>query len=463
VVAKPRHTIATVLAWLACLAAIVLAVIPPPAGVAPLTMHAAAVVVLAIGLWSTGAVPEYVTAMIFFLFAVLFHLAPPAVVFSGFYSVAAWMVFGGLVFGVAVQTTGLGTRIASALVQHFKGSYFGIIAGVVLVTGALAFVLPSATGRVMIMMPIIISLADKLGFGPGTRGRIGMCLALGTGTLYPTFAIMPAAVPNLVLLGAAESIYQVQFQYGEWLLLHFPVMGLLSFAALPFLIARLYPDTPRVVPDEGSPGRISAEQKRLMLYLGGALALWITDFWHHVSPSWVALGVAILCVLPRVGVMPATNLVQKVNFGPWLFVCGVIGMGAVVTQSGLGAVLGKFLFSVAPLVPGEDLRNFATTAAIGMGLGLVSGMPGQPAVMTPLAEQIVAGTGWPLVTALMTEATSWNMALFPYQLPPIVLTLALGGLRISQAMRLMVPFALFSWVVLLPLEFLWWRFLGYFG
>lgn len=462
-VARARFGLASLLATLACIAAIVIAVIPTPAGVAPLTMHAAAVVILSIGLWSTGALPEYVTAMIFFLFAVLFHLAQPAVIFSGFYSIAAWMVFGGLVFGVAVQTTGLGARMASTLVRYFKGSYLGIIAGVVLVTGALAFVLPSATGRVMIMMPIIIALADRLGFGPGRRGRIGMCLALGAGTLYPTFSIMPAAVPNLVLLGAAESIYKVQFQYGEWLLLHFPVLGILSFVALPFMIARLYPDTPRVVADEAAHVPLSGEQKRLMLYLGIALALWITDFWHHVSPSWVALGVAIVCVLPRIGVMPPTNLVQKVNFGPWLFVCGVIGMGAVVTQSGLGAALGKFLFAIAPLHPGEDARNFATTAAIGMGLGLVSGMPGQPAVMTPLAGQIAAATGWPLVTALMTETTSWNMALFPYQLPPIVVTLALGGLRISQAVRLMVPFALFSWIVLLPLEFLWWRFLGYFG
>jgi di/tricarboxylate transporter len=426
-------------------------------------MHAAAVVLLAVGLWSTLALPEYVTALIFFLFAMLLNLAPPSVVFSGFYSVGAWMVLGGLIFGVAVQTTGLGARIASVLVPHFKGSYFGIIAGVVLVTGALAFLLPSASGRVMIMMPIIVALADRLGFGPGSKGRIGMSLALGAGTIYPTFAIMPASVPNLVLLGAAESIYKVQFQYGEWLLLHFPVLGLLSFAVLPVLIARIYPDKPRFAPEEGALMPPTAEERRLMLYLAAALALWITDFWHHVAPSWVALGVAILCLLPRVGVMPAHALVQKVNFGPWLFVCGVIGMGAVVTQSGLGAEIGKFLFSVAPLNPGDDARNFAITAAIGMGLGLVSGMPGQPAIMTPLAGQIVAGTGWPLVTALMTEATSWNMALFPYQLPPIVLTLALANLRIGQAMRLMVPMALFSWIVLLPLEFLWWRFLGYFG
>lgn len=462
-VGRSSLRVSTVLAALSCVAAAVLALLPPPAGIAPVTMQAAAVVLLSIGLWSTGVLPEYVTAMIFFLFAVLFHLAPPSVVFSGFHSVAAWMVFGGLVFGVAVQTTGLGARIASALVRYFRGSYLSIIAGVVLVTGALAFVLPSATGRVMIMMPIIIALADRLGFAPGTRGRIGMCLALGTGTLYPTFAIMPAAVPNLVLLGAAESIHQVQFQYGEWLLLHFPVMGLLSFAVLPFLIARLFPDVPRAAADEDALAPPSGEQRRLMLYLACALALWITDFAHHVAPSWVALGVAILCVLPRVGVMPSSSLVQKVNFGPWLFVCAVIGMGAVVTQSGLGAELGKLLFSIAPLTPGEDARNFATAAALGMTVGLVSGMPGQPAVMTPLADQIVAGTGWPLATALMTEALSWNMALFPYQLPPVVLTLALAGIRITQAMRLMVPFALFSWIVLLPLEFLWWRFLGYFG
>lgn len=461
--ASVRPGIPHLVAGLACLGAVVLLFLPAPEGAGPVVMRAAAIVTLAVGFWATGILPEYFTSLVLFFLAIMLDVAPPNVVFSGFYSAAVWMVFGGLVFGAAVQTTGLGTRIAGGLVRHFQGSYFRVITGVVWVTGLLAFVLPSATSRVMIMMPIILALADRLGFVAGTRGRVGMALAVGSGTMLPTFAILPAAVPNLVLIGAAESIYDVQFTYAAWFVQHFPVIGLFSLIVLPFMISRLFPDAARGAEIGGVAKPIRAEERRLAAYLALALALWITDFAHGISPAWIALGVAILCLFPAIGVMPTATLVQRVNFGPWLFVAGVIGMGAVVTHSGLGAMLGRLLFPIIGLAPGDDLGNFVSVILLGMTLGIVSGMPGLPAIMTPLAEIIRESTGWPLMTVLMAQVPSWTMVLFPYQVPPMVLAIALSGIRMSQATRLLVVFTVFAWVVLVPLQYLWWRVLGSFG
>ena len=33
-----------------------------------------------------------------------------------------------------------------------------------------------------------------------------------------------------------------------------------------------------------------------------ALLLWVTDWLHGVSPGWVALGAALVCTLPGIGV-----------------------------------------------------------------------------------------------------------------------------------------------------------------
>ena len=75
-----------------------------------------------------------------------------------------------------------------------------------------------------------------------------MLLAAGFGTILPAFAILPANLPNMVLLGVAETLYGVSPSYGSWLLLHFPVLGLLHALLLAELICRLFPGCGRRAP-----------------------------------------------------------------------------------------------------------------------------------------------------------------------------------------------------------------------
>src|SRR5690606_15309170 len=72
---------------------------PVPAGMSPLMMRAAAVIVVALGIWSTGAMPSYFGSLLFLFAAMVLAVAPASVVFSGFHAGATWLVFGGLVIG----------------------------------------------------------------------------------------------------------------------------------------------------------------------------------------------------------------------------------------------------------------------------------------------------------------------------------------------------------------------------
>lgn len=423
--------------------AVIVFFLPPPDGAPASVMRAAGVVVLTVGLWATAAFPEYLTSIIFFLLAAALAIAPPEIVFSGFHSSAVWMVFGGLVIGVAVQTTGFGARVARAMVARFQGSYISVLGGLVVLAALMAFVMPSSTGRIVVLLPIVLALADRLGFAVGSNGRVGMTLAVGAGAIYPAFGVLPANVPNLGLLGAAESVHGIRITYVEYLVLHFPVIGLLSTAFLPFVLRYLFPDRPRPQAPETDAEPVGRDETVLMVVLALALVLWMTDFAHGISPAWIAMGAAVVFLLPRVGIVPPNTVVERVNFAPWFFVAGVIGMSVVVTASGLGDLIGRALFSLVRLTPGQDGANFAAVAGIGMGVGLISGMPGQPAIMTALAPGLSQGTGWPLLTVLMAQAPSWSLALFPYQLPPMIVTMYLGNLRVAQVMKLLAIMVLF--------------------
>ena len=197
--------------------------------------------------------------------------------------------------------------------------------------------------------------------------------------------------------------------------------------------------------------------------LTAALGLWLTDFAHGISPAWIALGASVLCMMPRVGIVPPSLMVGKVSYAPWFFVAGVIGMGAVVAKAGLGTYISAALFEIVPLTQGHDLLNFAIVSAVGMAMSIVTTVPGQPAIMTTLAADIAASTGWPLMTVLMTQPISWAMSIFAYQFPPIVLAAYLGGISMRRVARLLLSMCALAWLVMMPVQYVWWRLIGYFG
>ena len=55
------------------------------------------------------------------------------------------------------------------------------------------------------------------------------------------------------------------------------------------------------------------------------------------------------------------------------------------------------------------------------------------------------------------------MVIFPYELPPLVVAAHLGGVRIGPLIRLLLAMTILAWLVIVPLQFVWWRYLGYFG
>jgi hypothetical protein len=140
--------------------------------------RAAVLVVFTIASWALGLFKEPITTLLFFLFAMLFHVAPAATVFSGFESPAWWLVFGGSVTGIAIRTTGLGNRLGRRVFASSSGTYQGYVSAVVAGSVGLAFIMPSTTGRIFLLAPIVLALADRLGFEPGRAGRTGLVLAV---------------------------------------------------------------------------------------------------------------------------------------------------------------------------------------------------------------------------------------------------------------------------------------------
>lgn len=399
-----------------------------------------------VALWATARLPEYLVALLFFAAATVLHVAPAELVFSGFASAAFWLVLSGFVLGAAIRKVGLADRAAGLLAARLSGSWPRLAGGVVLLTYALAFVMPSNMGRIAVLMPVAMALADQAGLAEGSRGRTGLALAVGFGTFQLSTSILPANVPNLVMAGAAETAYGVRLAYLPYLLLHAPVLGLLKGAVLAACIVLLFPARPRPIGVPAPAGPLSQAERRLGLLLLVTLLLWMTDALHGIQPAWVGLAAACICLLPRVGFLSGDEFAAGVNFRTCLYIAGILG---------LGALLGRGLLAVAPLDPGAPFRSFASCVGITVLLNFVVTANGVPALFTPLVHTLADASGLPLLTVLMAQVIGYGAPVLPYQASPIVVAMGMGGVPARDGARLCLLMAVITFALLVPLNYFW--------
>lgn len=436
-------------------------VLPAPAGLEPSVMRGAGAVTLGIGLWATRIVPEHLGAIIFFLVAVLFAVAPPEVIFVGFQSSALWLVFGGLVMGTAAERTGLGDRVAGLTVRHLPSSYVGILALLALVAFLLGFFIPTGIGRLALLVPIVVGLCSQLGFRPGSRGYVGLVLGTAMATIAPTHGVLTANLPPIVLAGAAESIYGLRLSYLDYLLVNLPVLGVGGLAAVVVACTVLFADAPAAVVKPRAETPWTAGQRRLLIVLIAAVVLWSTDSVHGIAPAWIALAGGIVCLLPRSGILVPGDMVKHIDYAPWFFTAGAIGLGAVATDSGLGELVGHGLIGWLDMTPGEHGYNYAMLILMDAAVGLVSTIVASPAILTPLADAMAQATGWRLESVLMTQVPCYMFFPFPYQVPPVVLVMFMAGLAFGPVVRFLLLNLVLGFAVVLPLHYLWVQWLGY--
>lgn len=459
----PNMKLSTLLTALVVAAAVTIFFTPPPAGVSVNVMHAGALLVLVMGLWAIGSLPEYFVALIFFTLAILLGVAAPTVIFSGFASGTLWLVLGGLIIAEAVRSTGLGERIARVALGTQTLSYRKLVTASVLVSLALSFLMPATVARILLLVPIMAAVSGRHGFMRGSMGYTGVMLATILATFQCGTAILPANAPNLVLAGAAETLYGVQLIYAEYLWAQFPVMGLLKGWLIIVMVCRLCPAETRTGAAAAELPPMSAEEKRLAVIVFASLALWATDFLHGIRPGWIALAAAVVAMLPRVGAVPVTMFQERVRFGTFFYIGGILGLGAMMIETGLSVAIGNAALGLFQFEPGANAANFAVLSLLSTFAGLITTNPSQPALLAPLAGHFAEATGWPLKTALMTSAIGFSTVILPYQVPPVVVGLQLAQLSVQTAMRVTVPLAAISIIGLIPLNYVWWWLIGYFG
>jgi anion transporter len=328
-----QTTLAVVLGPLAGLAIWLL-----PLGLEP-TMHKAfAIVGFMLVYWIAEPIDLGLTALMGCLLFWLLRVTSSAVAFSGFANLAPWFIFGALLMGQAASRTGLTKRIGVLVLHQVGASYGRLLLGLITLMFGFSFLISSANAQIATLAPLVVGIIAALGLAPHSNVAKGLFVTLTyTSTIFSKMFI--SSNPSVLAQGIIVEQTGIRVLWSQWFLAFLPV-ALLTIGACWLIIRWLYPAEHNALAGGQrylhetlhTLGPWSQDERKALGWLLLAMALWATDFWHHLHPAAIALGIGLLLALPKVGLLE-TKAINAVNFLLIMFVAGSLSMGNVLTHT----------------------------------------------------------------------------------------------------------------------------------
>jgi anion transporter len=321
-----------------------------PLGIAPQAHKALAVGLFMIAAWMTQVLDHGISGILgCFLFWAL-GIARFETAFSGFADTSAWFLFGAVCFGMMAGKSGLARRLAFGVLRAVGHSYPRLLLGLIISNFLLTPVVPSGIARVVIMAAIAMGLVDAFGVGKGSNIARGMFIILVyQATIFDKMVI--AGASSITARGAIEKFGEVPVLWSQWALAYLPCDIIVMIVAWR-LALWMYPPETATLPGGSeylqreirAMGPWSAAERRAALLMSVAIGLWVTDFLHHIPAPMIGLGVGLLAIMPRIGVLD-TEDVRKINYLPIFFVGAAVSLSNVLAQSKALDVLTTILFN----------------------------------------------------------------------------------------------------------------------
>lgn len=364
--------------------------------------------------------------------------------------------------GAAITSSGLGDQIARRIYVHTGGSYGRAVWFLSLGGLALGAFVPSAIPRVIVIMPITLSLARTMGMIPGSRGHTGLLMSAAMMTLVPTYTFLTANLPTIVEMGAIEILYDQHISYGAYFIQNAPInvvrFGVLLIMLLTF--GRGTKSTSEPLTDTGDSPDLTTEQQRLLYVLIFAIGLWASDTWHGIAPAWVALTAAMALFLPGVGIFGPQAMKTEIDFSIAFLIASVFCISAVMTEIGLGAQIAELVVPALRLGQGNSLWDVSVIIGFSSALSHLTIAPATPIVLAPLASSMSEATGWSIKAVAMAHNVGFSTTALPYQSPPLLIGIAMARIPVGALTRLCLISALVTSVLGIPLTWVWWVWLG---
>lgn len=460
---KIKYLVSFVLTPLACLAIILFADLKPGE---PAVTNTLAVALLMAVWWITGVIPLAVTSLLPVVLFPLLGIMDSKVVSATYFNNVIFLFMGGFIIALAMQRWNLHRRIALKILMITGVSPGRILFGFMLSTAFISMWM-SNTATAMMMMPILISVVDKLEEAVGDQQvkdySVGLLLGVAYGASIGGIATLVGTPPNLSFV----RIFHIYFpdapemSFTSWLFFGFPTAVFIFLCAWLLLYYMYRPKKQNWVninkhtfrDQFRSLGPMQYEEKVVLASFILVALLWIFRLdlnfgwakipgWSRVFPKGVFLddGTVAIFIAVLLFIMPSrTEGIKKImdwetaSKLPWhiiLLFGGGFALASGFKESGLSAWFGEQLVFVAQLNP--LFLILAIALLITFLTELTSNTATTEMILPILAGIAISAHINPLLLMLPATLSASMAFMLPVATPPNAIVFGTNRITVSQ-------------------------------
>lgn len=436
-------------------------VLPVPDGFTQEGWRVLGILIPIVIIWATNAMPVGVAAVLFLVVLCLAGLVKPGVAFSGFANHLTWLMMGAFAISVAMVSSGLSKRIAYFLLSKAKGLWS--IVAVAYFANLCMVPVPSSTARGGALAPILDSIMESL--GRPTKSKFAKFLVYNfvyATTGWTGFMFMTGGAGNGTVLAFYESITGSTVTFIQWLgIMVLPALfyTVCVIAISKLMCGKLEPELVEKVKNVESLktaykelGPWTMAEKKVLVAFILAVVLWLAGDFIGLKAGFAAVIVCSLLFVPGLGCLDGKAL-GKVNWAIVLLIGSVMGMGSVITETGLADSLTNVVFN--PIM--SPFYNHLGLVGVCLAVTIVSLVahfllpsPNNLVVAAPVLLAWAAGVGLtPEVTLafiVMLMLINDKLVFLAYQMPPYFVYLGMDvvdhGQFNSMLMKMYVPLSI---------------------
>lgn len=434
-------------------------VLPFIIDVDPAQARILSILLFAVVLWSSEALNPIVVSIAVIVLISIFKVLPYSEVAAGLGSTIIWRLMGIFIFAEAVRKSGLGQRIVYKIFGFAKGKVRRFLFFYLLITFLFIFLVPAITGRVMLMLTMVLGLFTGLKISaPSNIGKI-IFISLPILALISSTSVIVGSSSTIYAVGLMQELAAFKFSYLSWLIANFPI-GLIITISMYFILTRLYPPELEEFPGGTEylnkvileSGPLSLEEKKVLFVYGILLFLWFSNLATDYPAELLA---ALILMFPKIGILTWKEASKGVNWGVLiLFSAGFAIAKALQVTNIVNDFAGFILGYIGNLSPMAILTVlFILTMIIRLGMNNI--MP-VVATLMPIIINLGITIGINPVWVSLAVLYAATLTFLPTQTSTGIITYSYGYYSVKEMAKAstIINFVVFI-LVFLAARFYW--------
>lgn len=446
------------------------------------------VLVFAVVMWISEAVPYVYTAIANLVcLAILLGFSPAQgtagallgtpkalqVAVGGFVSNGTILVTAALFLTAAIETTGLNNRIAFGILRVLGPKTHRVFLGIVLIMLVLAFLIPSIVARAAAVTPLAMSLITALGVDRKSIFARNLLICVGLAASISGIGVLSAGIPNLIAVSFIEKYLHHSITWMEWLRYNLPFSIALMLALYLLLIHRNkfefteIPGGRQVIDAAYSQlGPLSAREKRMSVICGLTIILWATAAYHKIDVNTVAILAVMLVLTPYIGVVSWKELSNSANIGSVVLIASAaVSLGQALLETGAATWLAKTTLGGLGIQHMTSSVMMATlvVALVFIRLAFAS-ITSATATLIPTLLALLLSFGNPALPmwgmALIATVTLYFSFILPVSDPHLMIPYSTDTFDVKDLMKIGIPLTLIALILVVIFWFTYWKWLG---